>query len=337
MEKTEKKLDLTSVITTAIQMPGVKVTRNTFLKEQFKDLPPSMIELILKKGPVAAGCSREVLKKKANRIVKERTAISTGASFVAGLPGGIAMAATIPADILQFYGVALRMAQELVYLYGEEDMWCDAAPDPEKITNQLILYCGVMLGVSGAAQTVRIMSGALAKQVAKKLPQKALTKTFYYPVVKSILKFFGVSVTKSTFAKGVSKVIPIVGGVVSGGITWVSMTPMGNRLVTTLDQTHFDYSMQQLEADLQEIEGMQDEVDDKDAVTIEATYEETSTATPEPPHEPPIAVPVSAAPAKEADEDELYAKLKKAKRMFEEDLITEEEFKSIKQAILAQL
>lgn len=341
MEKTEKKLDLTSVITTAIQVPGVKVNRNTFLKEQFKELPPSKIELILEQGPVAAGCSREELKRKANRIVKECTAVSTGASFLAGLPGGIAMAATIPADIMQFYGVALRMAQQLVYLYGEEDMWCDAAPDPDKITNQLILYCGVMLGVSGAAQTVRIMSGALAKQVAKKLPQKALTKTFYYPVIKSILKFFGVSVTKSTFAKGVSKVIPFVGGVVSGGLTLVSMTPMGNRLVSTLDQTHFDYSAQQLEADLQTIEGMQNDAEEEDGVTIEATYEETPVATQEQPHESPVtepvSVPVSIAPKKEVDEDELYAKLKRAKRMFEEDLITEEEFKSIKQTILSQL
>ena len=122
------------------------------------------------------------------------------------------MAATIPADIIQFYSVALRMAQELVYLYGETDMWCEGTPDSDKVTNQLILYCGVMLGATGAAQTVRVMSSALAKQAIKTLPQKALMTTFYYPVVKAILKFFGVSVTKSTFAKGVSKVIPVVGG-----------------------------------------------------------------------------------------------------------------------------
>lgn len=47
----------------------------------------------------------------AKRIINERTIVSTGASFVAGLPGGLAMAATIPADMLQFYGIALRMAQ----------------------------------------------------------------------------------------------------------------------------------------------------------------------------------------------------------------------------------
>ena len=63
--------------------------------------------------------------------------------------------------------------------------------DNDKVTNQLILYCGVMLGASGAAQAVRVMSSALAKQILKKLPQKALTKTFYYPIIKSIAKAFG--------------------------------------------------------------------------------------------------------------------------------------------------
>jgi hypothetical protein len=89
----------------------------------------------------------------AKRIINERTIVSTGASFVAGLPGGLAMAATIPADMLQFYGIALRMAQELAYLYGESDLWNGEFLDNDKVTNQLILYCGVMLGASGAGRS----------------------------------------------------------------------------------------------------------------------------------------------------------------------------------------
>lgn len=44
-----------------------------------------------------------------------------------------------------------------------------------------------------------------AKQALKKLTQKALTKTFYYSIVKSIAKAFGPKMTKEVFAKGVSK------------------------------------------------------------------------------------------------------------------------------------
>lgn len=316
----KESLDLTNVISTAIQVPGVKVSRDVFLKEQFKDLSQERISLILEKGPVEAGCTREELKKKANKIIKEKTAISTGASFIAGIPGGLAMVATIPADMLQFYGVALRMAQELVYLYGETDIWCDGTPDPEKVTNQLILYCGVMLGATGAAQTVRVMSSALAKQALKKLPQKALTKTFYYPVVKSILKFFGVSVTKNTFAKGVSKVIPVIGGVVSGGITLASMLPMGNRLVNTLDKAHFEYTMNDFEADMLEISNV---------CVTDVTEEDVGEHGNKDGQKNIVADSIS--------HEEIFKKIQKAKQLFDNGIITEEEFSEIKAKLISQM
>ena len=226
------------------------------------------------------------------------------------------MAATIPADMIQFYGVALRTAQELVYLYGEEDMWCEGAPDPDKVTNQLILYCGVMLGATGAAQTVRVVSSALAKQALKKLPQQALTKTFYYPVIKSILKFFGVQITKSTFAKGVSKVIPVVGGVVSGGITLASMLPMGNRLLDSLDKAHYDYDAGDMEADMNVIMSVCEEVaqDETIANSNESPLVETTAPT-----------------------NDVLDQIRQAKQMTEDGIITEEEFAEIKAKLIAQL
>ena len=312
MKENKRPLDLTTVISTAIQVPGVKVSRELFLREQFQELDQKTVDLIVDSGPVMAGCSRELLTKKANRIIKERTVISTGASFVAGIPGGLAMAATIPADMLQFYGVALRMAQELVYLYGEEDMWCDGTPDTDKVTNQLILYCGVMLGATGAAQTVRIMSSALAKQLLKKLPQKALTKTIYYPVIKAILKYFGVSVTKSTFAKGVSKIVPVVGGIVSGGITLASILPMGNRLLKTLDKAHFDYSQSDFDADMKIINEVSNENNDEEKnEAIKATVN--------------------------TNKNDLFEQLQRAKEMLDIGIITEEEFSSIKAKLISNI
>ncbi len=263
----ETTLDLTKIIETALKIPGVKVSREGFLREQFKNCTPDEINNILEKGPVEAGFSNEELKKKAIRLIKEKTAIATGGSFLAGIPGGIAMAVTLPADIVQFYCVALSMAQGLVYLYGERDIWCENAADSDHVTNQLILYCGVMLGAAGADAAVRVMSAALAKQALKKLPQMALTKTLYYPVIKSTLKFFGLSITKSSFAKGVSKALPVVGGVVSGGITLASMYPMGKRLMKVLDEAHFDYTQEEFDADMQVIEACEaDEPDPNEEI-----------------------------------------------------------------------
>lgn len=114
-----------------------------------------------------------------------------------------------------------------------------------------------MFGVSYAACGVRIAASAMAKQVAKKLPQKALTKTFYYPVIKSVLKAFGVKITKTTFSKGVAKAIPIVGGIVSGGLTFATMRPMGVRLVDTLERAIFDYDDSALKEDIFVVESLQ--------------------------------------------------------------------------------
>lgn len=242
LEKIKENVSLENIIASAIQIQGVKVDRDSFLRKQFKNESDELMNTIIEKGPVEANYSQDTLKKMAKALIQKRTIASSAASFVAGLPGGPAMAATIPTDMLQFYAVVLRLAQEIAYLYGEPDLWSNNILDKERVTNQLILYCGVMFGATGAAQTVRVLSSSLSKQIMKKLPQKALTKTFYYPIVKQIAKACGVKMTKEIFAKGVSKAVPIVGGVVSGGITYASMMPMANRLVKTFDNMHFEYT-----------------------------------------------------------------------------------------------
>lgn len=309
-EKKENNISLENVISTAIQIPGVKVNRELFLRERFQNESPEIVEQIVKIGPVDAQVSRDALRKMSKRLINERTLTSTGVSFVAGLPGGIAMAATIPADMIQFYGVALRMAQELAYLYGEVDLWNGQVLDNDKVTNQLILYCGVMLGASGAAQAVRVMSSALAKQIMRKLPQKALTKTFYYPIVKAVSKFFGVSMTKGLFAKGVSKAVPVIGGVVSGGITFATLRPMGQRLADTLDQAHFSYTEADFQSDWQDIV----EVNENESDSTDKT---------------PSSITVSA--------NNILEEIQKAKNLLDAGILTDQEFAELKAKLISKL
>lgn len=303
--------NLVKIIAAAIQLPGVKVNRENFLLNTFKDESVTTRNRILEQGPVKAGIGRRKLERLAEQIINTRTIASSTASFAAGLPGGFAMAATIPADTLQFFGVALRLAQELSYLYGEDDLWIDGAVNMERVTNRLVVYCGVMFGVSGASAAVRVVSSALGKQALKKLPQMALTKTFYYPIVKSIAKAVGVKMTKGLFAKGVSKAIPIVGGVVSGGITFVSMRPMGKRLAREFDEVHYDYSAKEFEEDWESIveesnvdyEVMRDE-------EVKSNEEKT----------------VSVA-----------AQIKEAKELMDAGILSQEEFEQIKKKLIADL
>lgn len=252
-KKIEKDVALENIITSAVQIPGVKVDRKKFLAETFANYNVSM-EDIFDLGPIEAGVSQEDLSKLANKLILSRTGQSSIASFVAGIPGGLAMAATIPLDVLQFFGMAIRLAQELSYLYGASDLWQNGKLDDEKVQNQLLLYCGVMFGVSGAVSGVRVLSTQIAKTTLKKLPQKALTKTFWYPMIKQIGKAIGVKVTKSTVAKGISNAIPVIGGVISGSMNFASMLPMANRLQATLESANFGYTEEDFENDINIIE-----------------------------------------------------------------------------------
>lgn len=219
-------------VTTLMGNKLIKINRDEFLMSQFSDHPEK--QSILENGPISI-ISEEEIKKIANKLLNDTALKTTSASFLAGLPGGFAMAAAIPADILQFYGMSTRLAQQLMYLYGYPDMYNDEKLS-EKGKEHLILFLGVMLGVSGASKAVTVISARLAQQTMKKLPQKALTKTLYYPIIKKVLGALGVKVTKNSFAKSVSKVIPVVGGVISGGMTLASILPMGRRLQGTLHE-----------------------------------------------------------------------------------------------------
>lgn len=329
-------VSLPDVISAAIQVPGVRVNRDSFLCEIFKEVDRDVLQSIIEKGPVEAGIERAILKQKAHKLIQARTALSTGASFAAGLPGGLAMAATIPADMLQFYGVSLRMAQELAYLYGESDLWEKDLLDRDKVTNRLILYCGVMFGATGASQSVRILSSAMAKQALKKLPQQALTKTFYYPVIKSIARFFGVSMTKNTFAKGVSKVIPVVGGIVPGGITLATLAPVGLRLADTMDQVRFAYDEEAFQADWQQVLLVIDQEEKNDTQqTVSPSVQKKAKIKVQAPSwikkVKEVHLPKGKADSSAMDE------IRKAKQMLDEGILTEEEFAQAKARILESM
>lgn len=312
MSTQETNATLVKTISAAIQIPGVKVNREEFLLEAFKNESSSLRNKILEVGPVAAGCSRKQLQKLAQKYVDLRTLTSTGASFVAGIPGGIAMAATIPADTLQFFGVALRLAQEISYIYGAEDLWDNGEVDTDKVQRNLVLYCGVMFGVGGASATLRVITSAMGKQALKKIPRMALTKTFYYPIVKAIAKAVGVKMTKGVFAKGVSKAIPIMGGFFSGAITFATMRPMGMKLVDEFDEVKFDYSQDEFEADWKDLSEEFD-IESDDFADIGGDAETN-------------------APKKSFAEQ-----LKEAKELLDAGIITEEEFKMLKDKLFSQM
>ena len=162
------------------------------------------------------------------------------------------MALTIPTDVAQFYAFSLKLAQELGYIYGFNDLWASRNDLSEEAKNTLLLYLGVMLGVNGAGALLRSGGVTVAKHVMTTVPQKALTKTLWYPILKKVLKIFGVTLTRRGLAKGMGKAIPILGGVISGGLTYATMKPMGERLQKELSKL-VNYSEAQYQRDVETI------------------------------------------------------------------------------------
>lgn len=320
---------LEEIIGKTIQIPGVKVDRNKFLAELFSS-KVELLENIINNGPVEAGITREEINNIANRLIMKRTSQSSIASFASGIPGGLAMAATIPADILQFFGMSLRLAQELSYLYGADDLWENGKVDDEKVKNQLILYCGVMFGVSGAVSGVRVLSTQVAKTALKKIPQKALTKTFWYPMIKKICSFVGYTLTKKTLASGVSKAIPVIGGVISGTINFASMMPMARRLNETLDNATFAYSEDEFNRDIELLDNETGKVSEEEQKSFKekfaAGFNKTKTSVSN--------LFSKLGNNKDKSEMDPIEEIKKYKELLDSGIINQEEFNKIKKELL---
>lgn len=141
------------------------------------------------------------------------------------------MLGTIPFDIAQYYVHALRIMQKLAYVYGWHDFLEDVDEVDDETLGILAAFFGVMMGVGG---TVGMLNNFLQKSVApaveKNIAKQALTKTAWYVPMKKVLKIIGVNITKQSFAKSASKVVPVIGGVISGGLTFAMLTTQSKRL-----------------------------------------------------------------------------------------------------------
>lgn len=223
------------VMAGAMSIPGVKVNRAEYLTstlmsycdvEQLKKIKEG-------KRPVDF-LSMDQLDKLANGCISNHTTKVTAVSAATGLPGGWTIAATIPADMAQYYYHVFVLSQKLAYIYGFPDLVDENGNLSEDAQNTLTLFVGSMMGVALANEGIQKLAERFAGQVIKRLPKYALTKTVIYPIVKKIAKWLGIKLTKESFAKGLGKAIPIVGAAISGGLTYATFKPGAKRLQKVL-------------------------------------------------------------------------------------------------------
>lgn len=234
------QVDIEDIIIMGLKVPGVRVDRSGFLKAELSGkYPQDVIDDAIANNPSHANIPREVIDKIADHVIQYERNFVSGISAALGAPGGVAVAATIPADIIQYYGYMLRAAQKLMYLYGFPEI--DTSEQGQKFDsetiNVLIVCLGVMYGAAGANNALKAMAKALATGVEKKLLKAALTKGTIYPIVRNVSSWFGKKMTKEVFAGFFKKSIPVIGGIVGGGITYYTFKPCCVKLQETLQNT----------------------------------------------------------------------------------------------------
>ena len=194
-EMEQRALDFLAKV---VRVPGVRVNRDEFLRQELRKIHMSddVIARAIDSNPLRAGVSLTVIDR----------------------------LATIPADLMQYYAHALRLMQKLAYLYGWGELLLDGRETDDDTLGVLAVFFGVMLGVGGAAQSLTAFARVAAKTAYQNhATKRALMSITWYPVVKHSLRLIGINITKSTAAKGFSKIVPVIGGFVSSGLTFMAL------------------------------------------------------------------------------------------------------------------
>jgi hypothetical protein len=215
-----------------LKIPGAKVERNSFLEREFSRFyDKELVDSIIAVGPLKAHVDGDILNKAAEYVIAGHSALATGLSFASGLPGGVALAAAIPADLAQYYYHLAVVAQKLAYIYGWPDMESD---EPRELTTMVTVFMGVMAGVVVVNKEAKALSKILEIQTFKRLSYIALAKTGILILAKITAERIGEKLFWQGYFQTAVKIIPLIGGVAAGGMTLINFLPMVKKLKNEL-------------------------------------------------------------------------------------------------------
>lgn len=220
-------------------LPKAKVDRKSFLNSQLRSYcPAEQVQAAIAVNPAHAGIPIAKIDRIADSVIRSQVKKAGVLSFASGIPGGVFRLVTIFGDELQSNVNAVCLAQKLMYLYGWSDInILDEFDEETKL--QVLMLLGSMLGVRELNNALNFGSKRFAQQVEKRVAKQALTKTPYYLPFKKLLKWFGVGLTKQSYARGLSKFIPVFGGFLSAGTTTWTLNSRAQELKNHLRGLEF--------------------------------------------------------------------------------------------------
>lgn len=192
-------LDVPATIPKVLAVPANIIDRDTFLQESIGEyISDEAMRIAIEKDTRQAGIRRKLVDTIADQIISGEVSKASGLSVAAGSTW-----ATLPADIIQYFGFVLRLVQKLAYLYGYKSFEL-TTEEGETIDDSTLRALTALIG---------IMFGATEE-----------------------VKEIGTKMGRLTLAKGAVAPIPVLGGVLSGGMTYATLRPYADRLKKVLGE-----------------------------------------------------------------------------------------------------
>jgi hypothetical protein len=216
-----------AVLDGVLKLPGARIDRKIFLEQEFSRFyGRELVDKIIAEGPVNAQVDAATLNKAAENVIGTHAALAAGLSFASGLPGGLALALTVPADLAQYCYHLVVSAQKIAYIYG----WPDMEGGDDKFFALLTVFIGIMAGVVKANNGIKSLSGVLEKETFRKLSIGVLAKTGILFLAKTAAKRISEKLFWQGYFNTAAKIVPLIGGIAAGGNTFVTFLPMIKKL-----------------------------------------------------------------------------------------------------------
>jgi hypothetical protein len=227
MEQAELNIDrdtfvlFTEILQATLKINGIKINREQFLKKELaQKYPRETVQLAIANNPAYAGISESDIYEIASTCIGNETRRATLISFATGLPGGFALLATVPSDVLQFFAHLVRVVQKLAYLYGWKELYNQQGEFDEESELQFTVFIATLVNVELANELLKNIARNEAIGIEKNLANQTLNKSLIYPLFKKIAIKVGYKLSSKLIAKSLGKIIPILGGVISGIFTY---------------------------------------------------------------------------------------------------------------------
>lgn len=217
--KTEKTAKFVPLLRAVLRIPGVAVDREEFLRRELgESCPRETVDEAVAFNPAKAGVSKELINKLSADVVSYETINATSLSALVSLPGGPWALGAAAADMVSYFAFVLRAVQELAYLCGFGQFEIE---ENSETVEQLMLFVGTMFDVQGASVALELAADVLADRMVKQAAERSLL----LPLITRIGEAIGTHVTRHMLADTLASAVPLLGGALSGGLTYLLFKP----------------------------------------------------------------------------------------------------------------